>query len=110
MPQVPLGRFILLKDTIVAPLFDYLSTRPYGEVAGFCTALQGAPEFVVEDDQDIGIIPRAQSEPPEIIPEGDSDTDDGVLALVQDGEQEPITGDVEETTTGLPPMMKGKTG
>jgi len=110
MPQVPLGQFTLIKSTITDALFEYLAARPYAEVAGFCQAIQVAPVFTVEDDQDIGLIPRVQEQveiPPETPPEGE--TDEGTLAIVPDEEPEPEVAGDAETETGLPPMMKGMT-
>lgn len=42
----------IINGNLCGALLDYLSRRPYNEVAGFIEALQNLPQAVVKDDQE----------------------------------------------------------
>jgi len=67
MPQVPLGRFKVIREDVIDETIELLSSlpqinMPYARIGVLRNMLSAPGVFVVEDDQDIGLIPRQAGE------------------------------------------------
>lgn len=103
MPQVPIGRFLVLDaeigDRILGLLLALPSINiPYAQIGPLCAALQTAPAITVQDGQDIGLV-DVELAPPEPGKKVDAE-------VPVDPDQPDLHVVGGETDTGLPESLK----